>query len=172
MRKILIGSSFMRYIYATIATLVLMLSMSCATGRYLKTETVGEAEISGTFTLFLYEYANHANVAVFDIEGDDYTFELYESKYHYTVEKNVSSEQAVKKAVQHIASRKRKMKKILDGGNIVGYEMKPLYHTLLRYGTSDILDVDYRVIDKKVRVTIEMDWAVRQEYYRDLFRGD
>jgi hypothetical protein len=172
MRKILISSSFRIYILTTIAILILILSMSCATGRYLKTETARETDIGGAFTLFLYEDDNRTNVAIFDIEGDDYTFEIYESNYHYTVEKSVSSEQAVKKAVQHIASQKRKMRKILDGGNTVGYELRPLYHTLLRYGTSDIINVDYRVSDKKVLVTIEMKRAVRKEYIRDLFRGD
>jgi hypothetical protein len=161
-----------RYIVPTILILFLTVSFSCTTGKYLKTETAGTADISGEITLFLYKDVYLIEAAVLDIEGDDYTFEMTGSGHNYTVEKSVPAELAVKKAFGSISSQRGRLRKILaDNGNKIGYEVRPVYG-IFRYGSSDILDVDYRIEDKKVSVTVDVKSTFRDRYYRDIFRGN
>jgi hypothetical protein len=48
------------------------------------------------------------------------------------------------------------LKRIIDEkGEIIGYEIKPLYN-ILRFGMHDILDVHYRIKDKTVSVTVDV----------------
>ena len=161
-----------RYIAPIILILLLTVSSSFAMGKYLNTETVGEADISGEFTLFLYSSGDPIRAAILDIEGDDYTFEMSGSRHNYTVEKSISAEQAMKKAIAFTSSQRYRMRKILDDdGHVTGYELRPLYN-IFRYGTSDVLDVDYRITDKKVAVTVDIKSSLRERYERELFRGD
>jgi hypothetical protein len=158
---------------STIIVIALLLAgSSCSTGKYFKTERIAEAGISGVFTLILYGRGDQKRIAIFDIEGDEYTFEVYGSEFNYTLKKGVSADRALAEGKGFIASHRSRMRRILDdNGNAAGYELRPLYD-LFRYGTADILDVNYRVIDKQVRVTVEVKRSVRNLYYRDLFRGE
>jgi len=161
-----------RYIVPTILIVFLTVSFSFAMGKYLKTETVRTADIRGEFTLFLYRDVYRLEAAVLDIEGDDYTFEMTGSGHNYTVEKSVPAELAVKKAVGLIRSQRNRLKKILDdNGHTIGYQFSPVYG-IFRYGTSDILDIDYRIEDKKVSVTVDVKSTFRDRYFRDIFRGE
>jgi hypothetical protein len=141
-------------------------------GKYLKTETVRTADISGEFTLFLYGDGHLLEAAILDIEGDDYTFEMTGSGHNYTVEKSIPAELAVKKAIGFINGLRNRLRKILDdNGHIIGYQFSTVYN-IYRYGSSDILDVDYRIKDKKVLVTIDIKNTIRKRYYMDLFGGN
>ena len=161
-----------RYIVPTILILFLTVGFSCTTGKYLKTETTGTADVSGEITLFLYRDVYRLEAAILDIEGDDYTFEMTGSGHNYTVEKSVPAELAVKKAVGLMRSQRNRLKKILDdNGHTIGYQFSPVYG-IFRYGSTDILDVDYRIEDKKVSVTVDVKNTIRDRYYRDIFRGE
>ncbi|MEN8263706.1 MAG: hypothetical protein ABFR82_09610 [Nitrospirota bacterium] len=161
-----------RYIPPTILILLLTVSLSFAMGTYMKTETVTAADISGSVTLFLYGSGNLKRTSILDIEGDDYTFEISDSAHNYIVTKGVDAEQALQNATAFISSRQYRMIKIMsDEGQIMGYELRPLY-SVFRYGSSNILDVDYRIRGKTVVVTVEIKSNIRKRYYRDLFGGD
>jgi hypothetical protein len=150
---------------------LLVAALSCAPGQYLRTEINTSGDISGNFTLILYGGAGPKKVAVFDIEGDYYAFEMYGSKHNYVVEKGMPAEMALKEAVRFIHGQRNRMSKIIDDkGNIIGYELRPFYNTL-RYGSQDILDVAYRVTDNKVLVTVEIKDSIRHNYNRDFFGG-
>ena len=161
-----------RYIPPIILVLLLTVSFSFAMGQYMKTETVAAADISGSVTLFLYGSGNLKRTSILDIEGDDYTFEISGSAHNYMVMKEVAAEQALQNATAFISSRRYRMIKIMsDEGQVIGYELRPLY-SVFRYGSSDILDVDYRIRGKTVVVTVEIKSNIKKRYYRDLFGGD
>ena len=87
-------------------------------------------------------------VAIFDVEGDDCTFEMYAREFDYVVKKGIAAEEAVKLASGFVKGQGNRMKKIMDtDGRIIGYELRPLFDTL-RYGSPDIMDVKYKMTDK------------------------
>ena len=161
-----------RYILPAILTLLLTVSLSFAMGQYLKTEKIPAIDVSGSVTLFLYSTGDLRRTAILDIEGDDYTIEISESAHNYTVIKSLAAEQAVKEAAAFLSSSRYRMIKILsDEGQVIAYELRPLY-SVFRYGSSDILDVDYRLIEETVTVTVEVKSNIKKRYYRDLFGGE
>ena len=153
-------------------TFFLTVSFSCSTGQYLKTEVDGETDISGPFTLFLYSEYEAIKIAILDIEDDQYTIEMSGSPYNYVVTRGVAAETAVKSAVEHISSQRNRWNKILapDGG-VIGYDFRAKYN-IFRYGTPDILDVSYRIEDKKVIVSVDIKQSIRNNFYRRIFGGD
>jgi hypothetical protein len=159
------------HIASLIIIMLFVAALSCSPGQYLRTEINSTGDISGNITLILYRGAGPMKVAVFDIEGDDYSFEMYGSKHNYVVENRVPAEIALTEAMQFIDSQRHRMKKVLDEkGSIIGYELRPLYNSL-RYGSQDILDVSYRIADNKVIVTVEYKHSIRQNMDIDLFGG-
>jgi len=161
-----------RYIVLITASFLLMLSVSCSMGKYLKTETVNEVELGGSYTLFLYRDWLDQKIAILDIEGDGYTFMMTGSLFNYVSQKGVAAEDTLNSAVEFIYSQRNQWKRILDdNGNIIGYDFRPLYHAT-RYGTPDILDVAYRVENDKVIVTVDIKQSIRKRYYQDVFGAD
>jgi len=136
---------------------------SCASDRYLRTERAQPAELAGTYTLFLHgvRYSDDVeNVAILDKEGDPYSFEIHEPEYDYTVKKGVSAKEALEEAERHVRHHqdfmRSRLRKIFDKeGNIIGYELVPLYH-INRFGESDVLYIDYMTKDNRVITTIRM----------------
>ena len=58
----------------------------------------GTSELSGTFTLFLYDgrYAGDLqNVVILDKEGDPYTFEIYAPAFDYKIRRGVPADKAI-----------------------------------------------------------------------------
>ena len=156
---------------------LLTLVYSCASERYLRTDRAGPAELAGTYTLFLHgvRYSDDVeNVAILDKEGDTYSFEIYAPEYDYTVKKGVTAEEALDEAEGHVSHHRdfmrSRLRKIFDkDGNIIGYELRPLYH-INRFGESDVLYIDYMTKDNRVITTIRL-----REYFRErdreLIRG-
>ncbi|KPK00796.1 MAG: hypothetical protein AMK71_07890 [Nitrospira bacterium SG8_35_4] len=154
-----------------ILIMLILLSMSCASIKYLKTETVKEANISGTVTLYFYEEFYYGGVAIIDVEGDDYTFEILASQYNYSVKNNLTADQAMDEAAKFIATWNKQMKIILDdSGTIIGYEIRPLFQ-ISRHGTSDIFDIKYIPSGDKIRVAVDLKSNVKKNYEYDLYRG-
>jgi hypothetical protein len=130
----------------------------------LKTEEAKPEEVKGIFTLILYghRYSNDIEtIAIFDLEGDKYTFEVYKPEYDYKIKKNVPAKKALAEAEKfvsfHYLFHRSQLSKILDNdGKTIGYELRPLYLPYY-YGVSDILDVYYWPKKNNIiRVTIKL----------------
>jgi len=140
-------------------------------GKALRTETAQNDEISGTFTLILYGGNDPKQLAVFDREDDEYTFEVRDSGHNYTITKNVHAAQALEEAEKFIDSQRSRTSRILDDkAQVIGYEVRPLYDSS-RYGASDILKVDYTLLDRKVTVAVDIKSSIKKTYERDRYGG-
>ena len=147
---------------------------SCASERYLNRGRAGYEELAGTYTLLLYG-ARHMDdletAAIFDKEGDPYTIEIYAPEFDYIVRKGMTAKDALAEAQAFVKyhrdfARSRFSKLTDNAGNIVGYEMRPLYHAF-HIGESDVLYIDYMMKDNKVITNIRLKDNVK-ERDRDL----
>jgi len=155
--------------------LLLACVSSADAARYLKTVEAKDQEVTGTFTLILYG-GRHINdletLVILDKEGDRYEFEPYAPEYDYKVKKGVTAGDALSEAKKfvsfHNAFWRSQLSKILDEkGNIIGFELRPLYHPFV-YGRDDLLEVYYRVKDGKVIAFIRL----IPEVFNTFFFGD
>jgi hypothetical protein len=117
--------------------------------------------IEGSYSLMLYggRYSEDVeNLAILDKDDDLYTFEIFGREDNYTVQKKVPAKEALDKA-QRFVSRHRsfmrsRLSSILDpAGNIIGYELRPLYQ-MFEFGDPDVLSVYYEITDSTVIVHI------------------
>ncbi|MBI5098682.1 MAG: hypothetical protein HZB30_05530 [Nitrospirae bacterium] len=162
---------------ALMLILIFIVTYSCVSVSYMKTDRAGPSEITGTYTLLLYggRYSEDVeNVAILDKEGDRYSFEIFAPGYDYTVKKEVQGKEALEEAKKHVGSHRfffrSRLSRILDTeGNVIGYELRPLYH-LTEFGISDILYIDYTMKDNKVITKIRLKYELenREPF---LFRG-
>jgi len=137
---------------------------ACAGVNPLKTEPATAAEIKGIFSVILYggSYADDLEtVALLDSEGDQFTFEPFAPDFDYAIKKGLTAEEALKAAEKfvtfHPSFWRTQLIKIIDPeGNIIGFELKPLYFPFA-YGRSDVLDI-YYWLEKggKIKVTIKL----------------
>jgi len=157
-----------------ITLLLFTVNYSCAPGRYLRTEGVTPAEITGTYSLILYG-GRHSNdietVAILDREGDRYTFEVYASEYDYKIKKGIPAREALDEAQKFVRFHRNfwrsQLSRILDpAGNAMGYEVRPLYYPF-NYRYTDVLYVDYRIKDDKVIVYIRLKPQVERMFFDD-----
>lgn len=156
----------------TFLLLLMIINYSCAKGTYLKTESAPGIEGDKVLTVIFYghEYLNNpVKAAILDIEGDEYTFEVKASGYEYSVERGVPVKEALKESQifvsRHSYYLSSRFQKIVGGnGEIIGYELRPLYHSSA-FGMSDILYLRYRIDDKKVIVSIDMKPAYRKKNF-------
>jgi hypothetical protein len=130
----------------------------------LKTEYAAPSEMSGTFSVILFGGAHHDDletVAFLDIEGDQYTIEPFAPDFDYAIKKSLSAQESLRVAEKFVSFHpslwKTQLTKIIGpGGDLVGFELRPLYIPFV-YGTSDVLDIHYwPKKDGKVRVTITL----------------
>jgi hypothetical protein len=161
-----------------IAIVLITVSTSCTTGKYLKTESAKGTEIIGTYSVLFYANRNPIEpktIAILDIEGDDYAFEINAPEKYYTISNGVPAMAALKDAIQFVESLKYRINKILDdNGRIIGYDVRPLKNISynLGYGLSDILAVNYEIKDMKVVVNVDLKSHFKEHLRRDLFGGD
>jgi hypothetical protein len=155
------------------AVIIFLNANSCTPGASLRTVSADPAEISGTYTVFLYG-ARHSNdietVAILAKEETPYTFEIYSPDFDYKTIKGMPADQAYKRAAAfvsfHFAFDYHVVRKILDrNGAVIGYEVRPYYRPF-EFGYSDILDISYAHRDGKVIVDIHLIPPVEQ-YLRD-----
>ncbi|MGO9612161.1 MAG: hypothetical protein ACLPX5_03910 [Dissulfurispiraceae bacterium] len=138
-------------------------SSSCSFGTYARTESASESEIAGTYTLFLYGgtyLTDLETVAILSKEGLPYVFDIYAPDFNYQILRKMPAKDAIEKTAvfvsRHPDFQNVIVSKIIDGkGNILGYEIKPLYRAFT-YGTSDVLDVDYSIKGNRVVVYIKL----------------
>ncbi len=154
---------------------LVFLLTSCGGGQYLKTAETGLPDAAGKYTLILYgcRYSGDVeNVAILAREDVQYTFNVYAPEFDFKVKKHIPAKEALKEAEGfvrcHYAFWRSRLSKIMaPEGNIIGYEVRPLYSTL-EFGYPDILDINYIAQDKKVTVTI----SLKRELRRPLFDRD
>ena len=167
---------------ATLIGISLILTVSCATGIYLRTERAQVTEISGTYTLILYggRYSNDIEtIAILDKEDAKYTFEVSAPEFDYKIKRGVPAKEALEEAEKFVSFHhsfwQARLSRIIDpAGNTIGYELRPLYHPI-DFGYTDVLDVYYVIKDSKVIVTISLIPEVQRILFDDdrpfLFRG-
>ena len=161
-----------------IAIVLITVSTSCTTGKYLKTESAKGTEIIGTYSVLFYANRNPIEpktIVILDIDEDDYAFEINAPEKDYTISNGVPAMAALKDAIQFVESLKYRINKILDdNGRIIGYDVRPLKNLSynLGYASSDILAVNYEIKDMKVVVNIDLKSHFKEHLRRDLFGGD
>lgn len=161
-------------IFTVMALFLITFLISCATSRGLITEEIKTDRISGTFTLILYGArfsGDVENVAILDIEGDKYTFEVFAPDFDYKVRMHVPVQEAIKSAEGFIAShgsfKYPQISQIKDlEGRVIGYEFRPLY-SASEFGFFDVLDIDYWIEGNKVKVRIGLIPEVKQRLFND-----
>lgn len=159
----LMKKNLFRVITALMFILLSLTNYSCYGGRYLKTESANSGEITGTYTLILYggNYANDKKtLAILAKEGTQNTFDVFAPEFDYKIIKGVPARDALKKAEYFVRFHhdfwKSQLSKIIDKqGNVIGYEIRPLYYPMI-YGNPDILHVYYKKTDGKTIVYIRL----------------
>ena len=170
------GKTIKTFLFTLMSLLLLLVYVySADAARYLKTVEANDQEVTGTFTLILYE-GRHINdletIVILDKEGDQYEFEPYAPEYDYKVKKGVTAGDALSEAKKfvsfHNAFWRSQLSKIPDEkGTTIGYELRPLYRPFV-YGRDDLLEVYYRVKDGKVIAFIRL----IPEVFNTFFWGD
>lgn len=140
----------------------------------LRFEQAQPGEVQGTFSVILFDNAyGHGiqRLALLDREGDDITIEPYALVDEYKIIRNLPAAAALKRAHDFVSVPTElwstELTRISTArGDIIGYELRPLYN-YLSYGTSDVLNVSYRVRGKFIYVHIRL----KEEVDR-IFRGE
>jgi hypothetical protein len=168
-----------RILYAMLVMAWLTVVAGCATsGTLIHTESPGDKEISGVFTLILYggNYSDDLEtVAFLDREGDAYTFDIFAPDFNYRTIKGLSAAEGLKKAEEFVSRNTsfhqvRLSSIVEDKTGTIGYEVRPLYLPFT-YGTDDLLDISYGEKGNKVVVTIRLKPYLEKKKSRDDFHG-
>lgn len=157
--------------------IMMVISLAGCTGitSHLKREVIkDETIVPGNYTVILYG-ARHGQdletVALIDYEGDEFRFVPYAREYDYTMS-TYSAEKAVTEAMKlvswHPSYWRPQLSRIVDKhGKLLGYELRPLYHAILTYGHSDVLDVYYKLKDSNVVIHVSLKRDVEKAMNRD-----
>lgn len=148
---------------AAAALCLLMLLQSCTGGTSLRTEAAGQGDLRGSYTLILFggNFSDDLEtVALLDRDDDGYRIEPYAPDFRYRTKKGIPADRALKEAEDfislHPSFAKAQLKSIRDnGGNIIGYEYRPLYIPL-EHGTDDLMDIDYLLQGDRVLAHIRL----------------
>lgn len=136
----------------------------------LRTEEAKPGDISGTYTLLLYgaRFSDDLEtVAIFDLEGDKYHFDIYAPDFDYKVKKGLSAKDALAEAQKFVSFHNSFFKSILsrildNDGKTIGYELRPLYYPFV-YGISDVLDVHYFIKEGgRIKVFIKLEPSIER----------
>ena len=138
---------------------------SCAPGTRLRTEAVREADIRGTFRLYLYGCRHPQDLETMALIVDEQVseqFELYVSATSYRVREHVSAEEALRQAAAFFTCSihdrgQTVMRRIVNAsGRTLAYELKPLYERL-EFGKDDVLLSTYSQTGSRVTVYLQLD---------------
>jgi hypothetical protein len=129
--------------------------------------------VPGNYTVIFYgaRYGDDLRTIAFLDYEDEYTFEPFANEYDYTTHK-YGEEQALKEAIKFVSWYqtywRTRLSRITDkNGRLLGYELRPLYRSILTYGYSDVLNVYYELIDKKVVINVRLKRDVEKTIDRD-----
>lgn len=136
----------------------------CAAGKRLSTREISAAAPSGDYSLILFgcRYPDDIlNTAFLDKAGDPFHFDIYAPDYDFTSLNGMAAPDALRRAESFIRCsfhyQQTQLREIVgpDGGTI-GYEVRPLYSPL-RYGTPDVMQVNYFLRGNRVVIYIRLD---------------
>ena len=157
----------MRKIDRTACAIVLWIAVcfcvSCTPGIRLNTQGAQDSEVTGTYTMILFGcnfYDDLETIAFLDKESDQYIFEPYAPDFKFRIRKEVEAKEALAEVTDFLhcnsAFQNSQLSKIIaPSGEIVGYEVRPLYNSLV-YGSGEVLLRDYRIKDNKVVIWIKL----------------
>ncbi|MDA8078821.1 MAG: hypothetical protein M0Z79_07775 [Nitrospiraceae bacterium] len=138
-------------------------SASCMSGVRLNTQGARDSEVAGTYSVIFYG-CNFNNdfetVAFLDKDGDGYAFEPYAPDFKYRVKRGLGAKDALSEAERFVncgtAFRNIQLYKIIGPrGDILGYEVRPLYYPFV-YGADDVLYTGYALRGDKVVITVSL----------------
>lgn len=148
------------------AALLLALStlQASAADKQLKTESAGQAAITGAYTVLLYgcRYPDDIeNAAILVSEGSKYPLEIYALDTRYKVKKGLDAQKALAEANAFVKcgvhtvwqTQTRRIRD--DDGGTIGYEVRPLYFPY-DVGAADVLLISYALKGGKVRAYIRL----------------
>lgn len=138
-------------------------SISCTKEIRLNTQGAQDSDVSGNYSAIYYgcNFLNDLETVVFlEKEGGKLHFEPYAPDYKYRVKKGLQANEAIETAKKYVNcnalfSRTQVSRILAQDGETLGYEVRPLYLPY-RYGVDDVLDVDYRLKDSKVVITVRL----------------
>lgn len=141
--------------------------VSCTSAIRLNTQGAQDSEVAGSYRVILYgcNFNNDLEtIAFLDKEDDQYTFEPYAPDFKYKVKKGVAAKEALAKAKAFVNCntsflRAETYKIIGSSGEILGYEVRPLYDPLT-YGAADVLLPSYSLKGDKVVIKIRLNHSV------------
>jgi len=125
---------------------------SCAMPKVLVPRQITAAEVEpGTYSVICYRnlaVGRLTTVAFLDREGDAYTIEPQTASYTYSVSKGLPADAALRLAEQFVrtmpAYTSTEIKAIrLPAGNLLGYEVRPIYQPFVYGDAGDVLDISY-----------------------------
>ncbi len=139
------------------------LCLSCTPGIRLNTLGAQDSEVAGTYAVIFYgcNFFNDLETIAFLDKGSDlYAFEPYAPDFNYRIKKGVAAQEALGEANKFVNcntsfSRAQLSKIIAPNGEIIGFEVRPLYYPFT-YGVDDVLYTDYRIKGDKVIITIRL----------------
>ncbi len=139
------------------------LSASCMSGVRLNTPGARDSEVAGTYSVIFFGCGfnnDFETVAFLDKEGDGYIFDPFAPDFKYRVKKGVRAADALSEAERFVscstAFRNVQLYKIMGPqGEILGYEVRPLYYTFV-YGADDVLSTGYTLRGDKVVITVSL----------------
>jgi hypothetical protein len=137
--------------------------VSCTSGIRLNTKGAQESEIAGTYDVILYgcNFNNDLEtIAFLQKEGAQYIFEPFAPDFKYRTKKGIPAEEALQEAKEFANCGTSFMRSQLSSiiapdGDILGYEVRPLYEPLT-YGVEDVLAVDYNLKGDKVSIMVRL----------------
>jgi hypothetical protein len=154
-----------KLLYVTI-TIIAFLTVSCAPAGHVRLRSAGVPDtetVKGSYDLILYgnRYGDDLEtVAILDNTSDTYTFEPYAPAYDYTIKRGLRANEALQEAANFVSLNSaywtNRIKRISDReGNVLGYEVRPLYHRH-QYGYSDVINVNYLLKGETVSVYVSL----------------
>lgn len=152
-----------RFLVSVTVIVVALALQACMSGKAVRTDVAPVGNIQGTYTLILYggNYGDDLETVVFlDREGDRYTLEPYAPDFVFRSKKGMTAESAVREAEAFIRSQaefhgERFLSIRDEKGEIIGYELRPLYFPLT-FGTDDVIDVDYALKENRVIIYVKL----------------
>jgi hypothetical protein len=150
-------------------TILALVCVSCTPGIRLNTEAAESSGVSGIYTVILYgcNFSNDLEtIALLDREDDRYTFDPYAPAFKYKAKRGVPAAEALVEAENFLkcstSFKQSQLSKIVaPDGDILGYEVRPLYYSFA-YGGVDVLYTDYRIKGDKVVITIRVNPVIEE----------
>jgi hypothetical protein len=130
----------------------------------LKREVLkNEKLVPGNYTVIFYGARYNEDletIALLDYEDDEYTFEPFANERDYSTHK-YEEDPALTESITFVSWYqsywRTQLSRITDENDrLLGYELRPLYHSISTYGYSDVLNVYYELKDKKVVIHVRL----------------